>query len=267
MKVLLVGSSSFIGESLLKFLVKEKYEIVCMARRRGSINSKIEFYEWNLGESIPERINKSIDIAIHLIHDSTMEGSIFINKVIKSFIDLQDKGIPKQIYISSYSAGPHALSKYGITKYQIENEIFRFDDITIVRPGLVIGEGGVYKKISSLANLLPFIPLPDGGSGMVPIIEIESLCEYLVKIIRLKMPHQEENIFSNDLISLRQLILNSVDNNKKPIIVPISSKALLSLLRIIDFFPVKIPINKENVLGFIANQNAKHESTVDRYDS
>ena len=102
---------------------------------------------------------------------------------------------------------------------------------------------------------------------MVPIIEIESLCEYMVKIIRLKMPHQEENIFSNNLISLRQLILDSVDNSKKPTIVPISSKALLSLFRIIDLFPIKIPINKENVLGFIANQNAKHESTVDRYDS
>ena len=50
MKVLLVGSSSFIGERLLKFLVKEKYEIVCMARCRRPINCKIEFYEWNLGD-------------------------------------------------------------------------------------------------------------------------------------------------------------------------------------------------------------------------
>ena len=54
----------------------------------------------------------------------------------------------------------------------------------IVRPGLVLGEGGIFSRISNFVNKSPIVPLPDGGKGCVSVITIERLCNEIIKLCK-----------------------------------------------------------------------------------
>ncbi len=65
-KLILTGSTGFIGSALLKELKKESIEIICLGKRRGEIDNTANCVYFDKYEEIPEIISKlSPDIIIH----------------------------------------------------------------------------------------------------------------------------------------------------------------------------------------------------------
>ena len=139
------------------------------------------------------------------------------------------------------------------------------EGFVIVRPGLVLGEGGLYGRILKWARILPLIPLPDGGRGKVPVIEIEKLCDLTLKLSFEPTISLEANLFEQELRSLRELVLDAaVEVNRRPWILPIPAAWLISLLTLAARLCIPMPVNADNLAGFMANQSAKHLSTIEK---
>jgi uncharacterized protein YbjT (DUF2867 family) len=265
MRILIFGASGFIGANLARYAASKKHEVVTLSRS-GSIEGFTgECMKWTFGAPLDMTAIEGISCAVHLAHDfDGAEGAqLTLEETLFNVKRLRAAGVRRQIFFSSYSAGVHASSLYGRTKFAIENGLVGGDGIVIVRPGLVLGDGGVYGRIRKWARLLPVIPLPDGGYGQVPVIGVEHLCRETLDIAEAFAPDRECNLFERETRSLRQLVLDAAaENGNKPWILPLPASLIVRSLRVATVLRLPLPINADNLEGFIANQVANHISTL-----
>jgi len=128
-----------------------------------------------------------------------------------------------------------------------------------VRPGLVMGSGGIYGRIQKWARILPAVPLPSGGKGRVPVIAIQVLCHHTLALATDESPSAELNCFEPELRSLRQLVLDAAaEAGRRPWIIPVPAVALRYALMGAAALNVPLPVNADNLAGFLANQEAQH---------
>lgn len=225
-----------------------------------------ECHSWSLGGPLDEAAVAGAGCAVHLAHDfdgpkgaeQTLAGTIAVIR------QLQQAGVRRQLLYSSYSAGPHASSLYGRTKSALEALVQDMHDVLVIRPGLVLGAGGLYGRIRTFVRLSPFVPLPDGGAGKVPVVEIGKLCAQTLRIAAAAAPPKEHNLFEPDLLSLRHIVQGAaLEAGRSPWIIPVPSSLVLFGLRLTAALHLPLPVNADNLSGFLANQSAGHASTLE----
>lgn len=267
MRILITGATGFIGRALVQEARQHGHLVIALSRSEITDMPGVEWYRWNLGESFPEAL-EGVDAACHLAHDFrredgaklTIEGTKLLAEAIA------DRGCSRQIFFSSYSAGEHAESTYGRTKTVIEQFFLGLPGGIIVRPGLVIGGGGIYRKIAMAAACLPVVPLPDGGRGEVPIVSIEQLCERILAIAEHGFALREINLFEPKLVTLRSLVTDAAHKaGKAPLILSIPSTLLLFGLGLAKRLHIVLPIGEDNLKGFLSNQSALHLATPEEF--
>lgn len=263
MRILIFGASGFIGTHLVRHALESDVEVVAFSRSGGSHGEGVK---WSLGDPVSEALCRDADCALHLAHDFNGEAgaSLTIEATLSTIAALRALGVKRQLYFSSYSAGPHATSVYGRTKLAIEQALASAPDVVIVRPGLVLGEGGIYGRINGWVRKNWIVPLPDNGVGMVPVIEISRLCRESLNLASVAHVSRQANLFERAPVSLRQLVLSAAAKaGKRPLIVPVPSRLVLWGLRLAARLPIRLPVNEDNLAGFLANQTAQHISTLD----
>ena len=265
MRILIFGASGFIGAYLVRYAVSQGYEVVALCRSGSIAGFAGKCLKWNFGESLPVSATEHIGCAIHLAHDfSGAEGArLTLEETLANVSRLRAAGVKRQIFFSSYSAGAHSTSLYGRTKLAVEKSLAGEDDIIIVRPGLVLGDGGIYGRIRKWAGRLPVIPLPGGGYGQVPVIDVEYLCRETLALAEASAPGREYNLFEEEPRSLRQLVLDAAaERGRKPWIVPLPASLIVLGLKVATALRLPLPVSADNLEGFMANQTASHVSTL-----
>jgi len=261
LKILITGSSGFIGKYLTKYLASNNISVLGLSRSGKYVQGASRSLKWSLGDDIPITILGDIDCVIHLAHDfKNRKSSEFSASATISLIEKLNKfGIKKQIFLSSFSAGPWAQSNYGISKFRIEKSIKKFNRIIIVRPGLVIGNGGVFKKIKKIARLLPVIPLPDGGKGIVSIVKIENLSEFILKIIKYNAQSNNLNyLIEDERKTLKDIVIEQIKHRSpRPLIFFIPNFVILTVFKLVNFFNFNSLGLIDSLIGHISSQKSK----------
>lgn len=266
MRILVIGAAGFIGANFVQFCVAQGHEVIGLCRSGHIPGFTGKCVKWNLQESLPLHELHDISCAIHLAHDFNGKAGAQLtkNQTLEYAVQLRQIGIPHQIFFSSYSAGEHAVSLYGKTKLEIEKKFEVHSDIVIVRPGLVMGQGGIYGRIQHWAKRLLLIPLPDGGHGQVPVISIERLCIETLKLVEEQgISGPQVNLFEHKLRSLRELVLDAAaEAGRKPWILPLPATLVVFALKVAEGCRIPLPVNADNLIGFLQNQNALHASSL-----
>jgi nucleoside-diphosphate-sugar epimerase len=200
MRVLITGAAGFIGSHLVQACTAHSYEVIALSRSsKHTPGGVAKSFHWSFGDPLPADPVQDVNCAIHLAHD--FDGEDGARRTIESTLSvvaaLRLGGVPRQLFFSSYSAGEDAPSLYGKTKLMIERAFEHQEDIIIVRPGLVLGEGGIYGRIRRLAPTALIIPLPDGGNGKIPIIGIGDLCERTLRLAATIAPRRRRSLCPN----------------------------------------------------------------------
>jgi nucleoside-diphosphate-sugar epimerase len=265
MRILIFGASGFIGAHLTRYASSAGHEVVALCRSGRVAGFSGECLKWSFGKQLTTSTMEAVSCAIHLAHDfnGTDGARLTLKETLANVSRLRAAGVERQIFFSSYSAGEHATSLYGRTKMMIEIGLGATDDIIIVRPGLVLGEGGIYGRICKWARRLPVIPLPDGGYGQVPVIDVVRLCRATLLIVEATAPDRECNLFERQPLILRQLVLDAAAKvGRKPWIVNVPTSLIILGLRFATAMRLPLPVNADNLQGFMANQVAMHKSTL-----
>lgn len=251
--VVISGANGFIGRYLIDFFLAKKYHVVALIHRaKKQAVPGVEYRLFDLDSFSTDIIPNNADAFIHAAYIPYKKGNNSSNRNYKAtsrlFKIAQDKQLKNFIYLSSFSAMPNALSEYGKSKYEIE-KIFSEKNALILRPGLVIGYGGLYKNIKSIIAKTSLIPLIGKGKQLVQRIDVEEVAEFIYAGIEGNI-HGDFNIGEKEPISMKAFYLDVAQRmDRKITFIPIPYYIAGILIRIMEVVFKNPPLRKENLLG------------------
>jgi uncharacterized protein YbjT (DUF2867 family) len=221
MKILLTGSTGYIGKRLLPHLLEAGHKVVCLVRdprrfqSRYSENNNIELIKADLlDKKSLENIPTDIDIAYYLAHSMGSSGKDFAEleeRSAKNFVASIDKTNVKQIiYLSGIISTEAKLSKHLSSRLNVEKILQSAKaNTTILRAAIIIGSGsGSFEIIRDLAEKLPLMVTPKWLKTKCQPIAVKNVLEYLIGVInQLKAFNQIFDIGGPDVLTYKEMLL------------------------------------------------------------
>ncbi len=176
--IAITGANGFIGRYFCTHFRNKGWKVLALSRENPNIQG-IDWLKYSLEEGISPKTVEGFECIIHLAFQPLSKqnkNAYFTNiKGCEQLIETSRKaGIKKIVYFSSTSAHSEAESQYGKHKQEAE-KLFDGDDCLIIKPGLVLGEGGMIEKIGGLIKKLPAVPVVSGGEQLLQTLTIENL--------------------------------------------------------------------------------------------
>lgn len=261
MKIFITGINGYLGSSMARHFARNHHTVVG-SQRQVSKSSAFEVNSLALGSSFSKTVFEGSDLVIHCAHDFSKVG---YNKNIEGtqawFEAAKEVGVSRQIFLSSYSARPDALSEYGQIKFKLE-QFFLGGGETILRPGLVIGFGGLFGRNMEKLLRSRIVPLPNSGRDLLPVISISDFLAATEQIV-LGLPAGAYNLFNSQLVTLNEIVreLNR-QAGRKVFIVPIPISIALLVLEAISLLGISISVDVGNLRSLKKNQKQIHRSDL-----
>lgn len=247
----ITGANGFIGASLARFLHQEEFPVIEFGRNNDNPGI-LEKRKFDLKLPFESNLFAGIDILIHCAlskdGNACTSGKTNYEGSKKLFESAKAQGVKKIIFFSSVSAHERARSQYGKNKYRLHNLLDLSEDV-ILQCGLVIGDGGLFKKLLDHALRKRFIPMIGNGRQIMQLIVIDDLQNFVLRNIQQEMSGRFI-IANNECLSFRQLFKISALIFKKPIYtVPVPAFLLQLAINISIKLKLNIPVSSENLDG------------------
>ena len=210
-----------------------------------------------LGEPFDASVFAGVDAVIHCAHDFTAGARRKnVDGTRAWFEAAAARGARLQALMSSYSARPDADSEYGQTKFEMER-IFG----TVLRPGLVMGDGGLYKKQRAALRRLPIIPVIGDGLQPTAVIRIEDFLDAATRVV------EEErtgafNLFYEEQPSYRELV-RAMKAGQRTVFLPIPAGVALAMARAAEALHLPVPVKPGQIRALMGNRSAPWRSDLD----
>lgn len=246
MKILLTGSTGYIGRRLLPVLLANGNEIICLVRDKRRFDwddfssdelSRIEVIEADLTQPIKHNPFQ-IDVAYYLVHSMSSSNQDFSELESQSalnFINYVNLSNARQIIYLSGIANDNQLSDHLLSRKNVE-DILRTAamPVTILRAAIIIGSGSAsFEIIRDLVEKLPVMIAPRWLKTKCQPIGIRNVIEYLNgALLKPETYNQTFDIGGADVLTYKQMLLQyaAARNLKRWIItVPVLTPRLSSL--------------------------------------
>lgn len=247
MKILLSGSTGYIGRRLLPLLLESGHTVVCLVRDKRRFDTHkfteeqlehIVLLEGDLTDRESIRMPHDIDAAYYLVHSMSSSGSSFSemeSESAKNFVAAIDRTRAKQIIFLSGIVNDSDLSEHLRSRQNVE-DILRTASapVTILRAAIIIGSGSAsFEIIRDLVEKLPVMIAPRWLKTKCQPIAIRNVLEYLQGVLlKRDALDQTFDIGGTDILTYKDMLYGfaRVRKLKRIIItVPVLSPRLSSL--------------------------------------
>jgi NADH dehydrogenase len=164
------------------------------------------------------------------------------------FAAARGAGVATIVFASSMSAHPGAESPYGRTKLAVEALLDPARDLAL-RPGTIVGEGGVFWRQAGAIARLPFIPLFFGGNQRFHTVALRDVCE----AVRIAIENDLKGtlgVAEPDSVSVREFYAAIAEAlGRRPRFVPVPGGLVLAALRLFERLGFRLPLSSDNLLG------------------
>ncbi len=244
MKILLTGTTGYIGRRLLPALLHEGHEVICCVRdsRRfdssGLPNGKWSLIEVNFLEPKSlQLIPQDIDAAYYLIHSMSASSGDFARLEKESAINFQEalsKTDVRQVVYLSGIVNEKQLSKHLSSRKEVEDVLsqgsFR---LTTLRAGIIVGSGSAsFEIIRDLVEKLPLMIAPRWLNTRSQPIAVRNVIQFLSGVLlREDCFDQSFDIGGPEILTYKQMLLQfaSVRGLKRSVYtVPVMTPRLSS---------------------------------------
>lgn len=265
-KVLVTGSSGFVGQCLVRQLIKLEKDVVAHSRSAqftGCENTHSQISSMTDWSTALSAVDVVIHCAarVHQMNESREEAKTLYEEVnVAGTLNLAKQaakaGVKRFVFISSIKVNgewtkesvpftaddsPHPLDAYGQSKYEAEKELTEFAqqsglELVIIRPPLVYGPGVKANFLSMMNVVAKGLPLPLGMiKSLRSFVYVENLVDLILECS--EHPKAPGNIFlvsDDEDISIRELLrLLAQLSGKKSYLLPIPKFLLIFLLSLI----------------------------------
>jgi uncharacterized protein YbjT (DUF2867 family) len=243
MKILLTGSTGYIGKRLLPALIEEGHEVICCVRdvKRfnppASIKQKISVIEVDLlDEQSLERIPTDIDAAYYLVHSmsSSNEYKALERTSAINFRNALKRTSIKQVIYLSGIVNELELSEHLSSRKNVELELGKGTySLTTLRAGIIIGSGSSsFEIIRDLVEKLPIMITPKWLKTKCQPIGISDVIVFLSKsLLNPKTYNQNFDIGGPDVMPYKEMLLGfakSRNLKRTIIIIPVMTPRISS---------------------------------------
>jgi len=242
MRILLTGSSGFVGSHLQQALTDLNHEVIPCSRATGC-----DFNQLFTPDAWLPHLNE-IDVVINcvgIIAENSSQKFEQLHRLapIALFQACEQAGVKKVIQISALGANDNAFTPYQLTRKSADDALRASGlDWTIVQPSLIYGEGSESFKLFRLMAKSPLISVPGNGDYLVQPVHITDVVRtVLAAVLTDKATQQTIAAVGAEALSYQawlQAIRGSL--GKKPaVIVPIPFKLLFAMSKLVGgVFPL-----------------------------
>jgi len=243
MKILLTGSSGYIGKRLLPILVENSFDVVCCVRdiKRftppESLKPKISIIQIDLLDKASlERIPKDIDGAYYFVHSMSSSNNYHREEQLSAEnfrASMASTNVRHVVYLSGI-VNESALSKHLASRKNVEEELSKGSyHLTTLRAGIIIGSGSAsFEIMRDLVEKLPVMVAPKWLNTRCQPIGISDVITILSKtIFNPQTFDQNFDIGGSDILTYKEMLLKfaSIRNLRRSIfIVPVMTPRISS---------------------------------------
>lgn len=253
--VAITGASGFIGSQLVERFKNKGWQVVALVRNAAERHQEgVTFVEYDVSKPLKNDILKNVDYLIHAAYIKAVPGqaddafSLNLRGAERILQVSRAAKVKRNVFISSLSAKSDATSSYGQQKYAIE-QLFNTKQDSIVRPGLVIGNGGLAKDMIQFIRTKRIVPLIGGGKQAIQIVAVADLVTAIEQILDKNLAGTY-TVAHNTPITYREFYESIGTYIKvKPLFIPISLPFLLFTIRAAHRLRLPLSVTEDNLLG------------------
>lgn len=159
----------------------------------------------------------------------------------------KQKGVQQFIFISSMAAHAGARSVYGRAKFAVEQAL---DPSTscIMKPGVIIGNGGLFFNTLRLAKRFPVLPV-FFGDAMLQTIFIDDMCQAIFNAVERRV-HGIFSIAHETPVPVKIFSTRVMQHaGRKVRLVSLPGTSALLVSRVFEALRLPLPITSDNLLG------------------
>jgi uncharacterized protein YbjT (DUF2867 family) len=215
MKILIAGSTGYIGKRLVYGLLDAGHDLVLCVRTKEQFyipQPKVAYHIIDLVSSEVSPFPKDIDAAYFLVHNMSQKGdfAIFEQEAAKNFVKLINNTNAKQIiYLSgivpSYHLSTHLRSRFHVEQILTTSKCA----LTTLRAAIIIGSGSAsFEIIRDLVEKLPIMIAPKWTKNRCQPISILDVIFYLKSVLGDKRTYNRSfDIGGPQIFTYRQMML------------------------------------------------------------
>jgi uncharacterized protein YbjT (DUF2867 family) len=217
-RVLVTGSTGYIGGRLVPRLRERGYEVRCFARAaerlRGRFDEGVEIVEGDIkDEASLTRALRGCDAAYYLVHSmgSTNAFADADREAARRFSAAAGAaGIATIVYLGGLGDDRDSLSTHLRSRHEV-GDVLRSSNVQIIefRAALIIGAGSIsFEMMRYLTERLPIMIAPKWVATRCQPIGIRDVLAYLIAALELRTrANRVYEIGGNDVLTYRDMML------------------------------------------------------------
>jgi nucleoside-diphosphate-sugar epimerase len=254
----ITGATGLVGRSLVKAFSDSNWRVVAFSRHPDKQKSGlISFRSFDL--RTPNQVDiRDVDVLIHCaVEDYSHNGnreSANVEGSRRLFDIARSHGVAKLVFISSIAAKRETSSPYGFDKTVVEGFLDPNRDL-IIRPGLVVGDGSMFRALYATISRIRVAPIFQGGHQPIYTIGIDDL----VHVIHNLVANQRVGTYvvaAPDPVSLRSLYKQIAQKaGVRVYLIPLPFRPVILLVETIEKLGIALPVKSKSLKG-IPNMRA-----------
>lgn len=220
MKILVTGSTGYIGKRLIPLLTNDKHNVVCAVRDK--LRADKSYLEEDLIDIVeadflkPETLNsipKDIDVAFYLIHSMSNSSKDFESLEEKCAINFKNQiektNATQVIYLSGITNEDN-LSKHLQSRKNVEDLLVSNSyGLTIFKAGIIVGSGSSsFEIIRDLVEKLPFMIAPKWLNTKTQPLAVRDVLSFLHRSVgRKELYNKSYDVFGPEVLTYKQMLL------------------------------------------------------------
>jgi len=243
--VAVTGASGFVGRALVDHLAASGFAVRALSRGGDGLPAPgVAHARYELTE--PPALD-DVDTVVHAAFTDRIPTDGPDPNVVGAglLLGAARTAEAKPIFLSSFSAHADAISAYGRSKLAIER-LFDGPRDTILKLGLVIGEGGVFRRMRDAATRSRVLPVPGAGKP-VQVVAVEDVCRAVERVIRDDLTGTFR-VATPDAVPMRTLYRALAPGAR---LVPVPLAPLHAAARLARRTGLPLPFTADNVAGLM----------------
>ena len=265
--IVIFGGAGFIGKHLIRRLAKNGYKIIvpyqksiqeAKIRLLGTTGQIIPFRYNSLNDERLKSVLQNTDICINLKTTYDLKKGAFnetiykfnqkLLKLLKSNQDLK-----QYIFFSGLGTDIDKNSTRSMAIFKSEKNAFKIiDNVTIIRPGVIIGGGDLFlKSLLPIFKMSFFVPLFGDGSTKFQPVYIDDISLAVEKIVIEQIKGHNIYELGGPRILSYKVFYNHISMclNKTRVLIPVPLNLIKPLIKIAEKTPFS-PLTSEQLLLF-----------------